>query len=64
MARVVLRFTQATTCMPAVVAMHRNAWGGVFRQRLAADGKPTRLIHVAFGVLESRQTFDPALHGA
>jgi hypothetical protein len=59
MARVALRFTQATDCMPAVVALHRTAWGGVFRQRLAAAGKPTRLIHAAFGVLKSRQAFDP-----
>jgi hypothetical protein len=58
MARVALRFTQATDCVPAVVALHRTACG-VFRQRLAAAGKPTRLIHAAFGVLKSRQAFDP-----
>jgi hypothetical protein len=46
--------------MPAVVALHRTACGGVFRQRLAAAGKPTSLIHAAYGVLKSRQAFDPA----
>jgi transposase len=59
--------------MPAMVALHRTAWGGVFRQRLAAAGKPPmliigammrKLIHVAFGVLKSRRPFDPTLHGA
>jgi hypothetical protein len=45
--------------MPAVVALHRNACGGVFRQRLAAAGKPTRLIYAAFGVLKLRQAFNP-----
>ena len=64
MARVALRFTQATDCIPAAVAVHRTARGGMFRQRLAADGKPARFIHVAFGVPESRQAFDPALRGA
>jgi hypothetical protein len=60
MAGVALRSTQATDCMPAVVALHRTACGGVFRQRLAAAGKPTSLIHAAYGVLKSRQAFDPA----
>jgi len=60
MARVALRFTQATDWMPALVAFHRTACGGVFRQRLAAAGKPTSLIHVASDVLKLWQAFDPA----
>jgi transposase len=59
--------------MPAMVALYRTAWGSVFRKRLAANGKPPKLIigammrklaQVAFGVLKSAQPFDPALHGA
>ncbi|MCP5141832.1 MAG: IS110 family transposase [Gammaproteobacteria bacterium] len=59
--------------MPAMVALHRTAWGRQFRDRLAANGKPPmvilgammrKLIHVAFGVLKSGQPFNPALHGA
>ena len=66
-------FLRKALYMPAMVALHRTAWGGVFRQRLAAAGKPPmliigammrKLIHVAFGVLKSRQAFDPSLHGA
>jgi len=57
--------------MPAMVAVNRTAWGRAFRDRLAATGKPPmviigammrKLIHVAFGVLKSRQPFNPALH--
>jgi transposase len=57
--------------MPAMVAVHRTAWGRAFRDRLAAAGKPPmvilgammrKLVHVAFGVLKSRRPFDPALH--
>jgi transposase len=66
-------FLRKALYMPAMVALHRTAWGGVFRQRLAAAGKPPmliigammrKLIHVAFGVLKSRRPFDPTLHGA
>jgi len=66
-------FLRKALYMPAMVALHRTAWGAVFRQRLAAAGKPPmliigammrKLIHVAFGVLKSRQAFDPSLHGA
>jgi len=64
MARVALRFTQATACMHAVVPLHRTARGGVFRPRMAVDGKPTRLTHVPFAALESRQAFYPTFHGA
>lgn len=59
--------------MPAVAALHRTAWGRVFRDRLAQHGKPPmliigammrKLLHVAFGVLKSGRPFDPALHHA
>ena len=59
--------------MPAMVALHRTAWGKLFRDRLAAYGKPPKLIigammrkllTVAFGVLRSGRPFDPALHNA
>lgn len=58
--------------MPAVVALYRTAWGRVFRQRLAARGKPPKLIigammrklaHIAFGVIRSGKPFDPTMHG-
>lgn len=59
--------------MPAMVALHRTAWGKRFGQRLAAKGKKPMLIigammrklaHVAFGVIKSGRPFDPALHNA
>lgn len=58
--------------MPAMVTLHKTAWGRVFRERLATAGKPPmvifgammrKLVHVAFGVLKSGQPFNPALHG-
>jgi hypothetical protein len=58
--------------MPALVALYKTAWGKRFCARLAAAGKPLKLIigammrkliHVAFGVLKSRKMFDPELHG-
>ena len=66
-------FLRKALYMPAMVALHKTAWGKVFRQRLAAAGKPPmliigammrKLVHVAFGVLKSRKAFDPTLHGA
>lgn len=59
--------------MPAMVALYRTPWGKVYRERLAGNGKPARLIigammrklvQVAFGVLRSGRAFDLALHGA
>jgi transposase len=59
--------------MPAMVTLHRTAWGKRFRERLAANGKAPKLIigammrklaQVAFGVLRSGKPFDPALQGA
>jgi transposase len=66
-------FLRRALYMPAMVALHKTDWGRRFRDRLAASGKPPKLIigammrklvHVAFGVLKSGKTFDPALHGA
>lgn len=59
--------------MPAMVALYKTDWGRRFKDRLAATGKPAKLIigammrkliHVAFGVLKSGKPFDPALHFA
>jgi transposase len=59
--------------MPAMVTLHKTAWGRAFRDRLAAAGKVPmviigaimrKLVHVTFGVLKSGQPFSPALHGA
>lgn len=65
-------FLRKSLYMPAVVALYKTAWGKRFCARLAAAGKPPKLIigammrkliHVAFGVLKSRKMFDPELHG-
>jgi transposase len=59
--------------MPAMVTLYKTQWGRVFHKRLAANGKPPKLIigammrklaHVAYGVMQSGQPFNPALHGA
>ena len=66
-------FLRRALYMPAMVTLWRTAWGRTFRDRLAANGKPPKLIigammrklaQVAFGVLKSGNAFDPALHGA
>ena len=66
-------FLRRALYMPAMVTLWRTAWGRAFRDRLAANGKPPKLIigammrklaQVAFGVLKSGKSFDPALHGA
>ena len=66
-------FLRKALYMPAMVALYKTAWGKRFRARLTAAGKPPmliigammrKLIHVAFGVLKSREFFNPALHGA
>ena len=66
-------FLRKALYMPAMVALYKTDWGKQFRDRLAASGKPAKLIigammrkllHVAFGVLKSEKKFDPALHGA
>lgn len=65
-------FLRKSLYMPALVALYKTAWGRRFRERLAAVGKPPKLIigammrkliHVAFGVLRSGKNFNPELHG-
>jgi len=65
-------FLRKALYMPAMVTLYKTAWGKLFRNRLAAAGKPPKLIigammrklvHVAYGVLKSGKSFDPALHG-
>jgi transposase len=65
-------FLRKALYMPAMVTLYKTAWGKIFRDRLAAAGKPPKLIigammrklvHVAYGVLKSGKSFDPALHG-
>ena len=65
-------FLRKALYMPAMVTLYKTEWGNRFRERLAAAGKPAKLIigammrkliHVAFGVLKSGKPFDPALHG-
>jgi len=66
-------FLRRALYMPALVTLYKTEWGQRFRERLAANGKPPKLIigammrklvHVAFGVLKSGKSFDPTLHGA
>lgn len=66
-------FLRRALYMPALTALYRTAWGKRFRARLAARGKPPKLIigammrklaHVAFGVVKSGVPFNPALHDA
>lgn len=66
-------FLRKALYMPAIVTLYKTVWGKRFRERLAAAGKPPKLIigammrklvHVAFGVLKSGKAFDPALHNA
>lgn len=64
-------FLRKSLYMPAMVTLYKTDWGKRFRDRLAASGKPAKLIigammrkllHVAFGILKSGKKFDPALH--
>lgn len=66
-------FLRKALYMPAMVALYKTDWGKQFRDRLAASGKPAKLIigammrkllHVAFGVLKSEKKFDPTFHNA
>ncbi len=66
-------FLREALYMPAMVTLYKTDWGKQFRDRLAASGKPEKLIigammrkpvQVAFGVFKSGKRFDPALHGA
>jgi RNA polymerase sigma-70 factor (ECF subfamily) len=56
-------FLRRALYMPALVTLYKTEWGQRFRERLAANGKPPKLIigammrklvHVAFGVLKNR----------
>jgi transposase len=64
-------FLRKALYMPAMVTLYKTAWGSRFRERLAAAGKPPKLIigammrklvHVAFGVLKSAKPFNIELH--
>lgn len=66
-------FLRKALYMPAMVTLYKTTWGKCFRDRLAASGKPPKLIigammrkliHVAIGVLKSGKIFNPSLHGA
>lgn len=66
-------FLRRALYMPAMVTLYRTAWGRCFRERLAAHGKPPKLIigammrklaQVAFGVIRSGLPFNQALHHA
>lgn len=72
MSKVGHAFLRKALYMPAMVTLYKTAWGKRFRERLAASGKPPKLIigammrklvHVVFGVLKSGKMFNPALHG-
>lgn len=73
MSKVGHTFLRKALYMPAMATLYRTDWGKLFRQRLAASGKPPmliigammrKLLHVAYGVLKSGKVFDPAMHGA
>jgi len=73
MSKVGHAFLRKALYMPAMVTLYKTDWGRRFRERLAASGKPPKLIigammrkliHVAFGVLKSNNTFNPALQNA
>ena len=64
-------FLRKALYMPAMVTLYKTAWGKQFKARLAASGKPPKLIigammrklvHVAFGVLKSQLPFNQSLH--
>jgi transposase len=70
MSKVGHAFLRKALYMPAMVTLYKTDWGRRFRERLAASGKPPKLIigammrklvHVAFGVLKSRKSFNPDL---
>jgi hypothetical protein len=57
--------------MPALATLYKTQWETLFRQRLAAAGKPPMLIigammrkfiQVVFGVLKSGMPFKPERH--
>jgi transposase len=73
MSKVGHAFLRKALYMPAMVTLYKTDWGRRFRERLAASGKPPKLIigammrklvHVAFGVLKSGKSFNPELQNA
>lgn len=73
MSKVGHAFLRKALYMPAMVTLYKTTWGGRFRERLAAAGKPPKLIigammrkliHVAFGVLKSEKPFNIELQNA
>lgn len=73
MSKVGHAFLRKALYMPAMVTLYKTDWGRRFRERLAAAGKPPKLIigammrklvHVAFGVLKSGKAFSPELQNA
>ncbi len=66
-------FLRKALYMPAMTTLYKTVWGKRFRERLAASGKPAKLIigammrklvHVTFGVIRSGKCFDPKLQNA
>lgn len=66
-------FLRKALYMPAMVTLYKTQWGILFKGRLAASGKPPKLIigammrkliYAAFGVLKSQKLFNPNLHFA
>ncbi|MFM0558138.1 transposase [Paraburkholderia sediminicola] len=73
MSKVGHAFLRKALYMPAMTTLYKTHWGKRFRERLAASGKPAKLIigammrklvHVAFGVIRSGKCFDPKLQNA
>lgn len=73
MSKVGHAFLRKALYMPAMVTLYKTDWGQRFRERLAASGKPPKLIigammrklvHVAFGILKSGKSFNPELQNA
>lgn len=73
MSKVGHAFLRKALYMPAMVALHRTAWGKVFKNRLALASKPPmvvigammrKLVNITFGVLRSGKMFDSTLHAA
>lgn len=73
MSKVGHAFLRKALYMPAMVTLYKTDWGTRFRERLAASGKPPKLIigammrklvHVTFGVLKSGKSFNPELQNA
>ncbi|WP_415768183.1 transposase [Paraburkholderia sp. J69-1] len=73
MSKVGHAFLRKALYMPAMTTQYKTHGGKRFRERLAASGKPAKLIivammrkfvHVAFGVIRSGKCFDPKLQNA